>query len=506
MNTSLYKPIEVEATGRSAIVNPFFADLEGRFTGPDGSVFRIPGYYAGENVWKVRFAPTLTGTWHYTLRSASIAGVDGQSGTVECASGTGEVHGCLRVSEEYKFHFVFEDGTPHFMNAYECDWLWALDLETGGLAKTTALVDSIVSHKFNTIITNVYAHDSGWTPGKTSEYDYGPPAAFPWAGTNEDPDHSEINTAFFDHYDRVVQLLADKGLMIHLFIKVYNKMVNWPVPYSPEEDMFFKYVVARYQAYWNITWDFSKESKNEPDKDYLLNRLNYIKSIDAYRHLVTTHDDPGYFTTEARRKSIDFFTAQQHTNYYYSALAGRERYRVPYFNSEFAYEHGPGGMDDYTYGVRQSPEEHISRAYEVVMDGAYPAYYYTHTARDVIDFRYDPPGCTYFEILYGFFTSLEWWKFEPTLEFSQPNSALCLARGNEEVVIYPGLRDRKRTDIFLTAPLDFTQYEGFWMDIFSGERVAIAVGTIVPNAKGLNHLTIPFDSGTAIVYLKRGTP
>lgn len=504
MQTSLYTPTDIEIKSDVVEGNPFFAALEGRFCGPDGAVLRIPGYYAGEGVWKIRFAPTSVGAWNYTVRSSDLSGADGTTGTIDCVAGDGGTHGCLRVSEKHKFHFVFDDGTPHFMNAYECDWLWALDLEKGDLSKTTELVDSICSHRFNTIIMNVYAHDSKWTPGTVSEYDYGPPAAYAWEGTNDDPDHSRINTAFFDHFDKVVDLLSKKGLMIHLFLKVYNKMVNWPAPYSPEDDLYFKYIVARYQAYWNMTWDFAKESKNEPDKDYLLNRLNFVKSLDAYRHLVTTHDDPGYFTTAARCRSIDFFTSQQHTNYFYSALAGKERYGVPYFNSEFGYEHGPGGMDDYTYGVRQSPEEFVSRAYEVAMAGAYPAYYYTYTAWDVIDYRYDPPGAKYFEILYDFFTSIEWWKFEPNLEFTQPNSAVCLARDDEEIVIYPGLRDRERASIFLTAPVDYTQYEGFMMDIFSGERQTIAKGSLETNAKGLTHITIPFESKTALIYLTRG--
>jgi hypothetical protein len=181
----------------------------------------------------------------------------------------------------------------------------------------------------------------------------------------------------------------------------------------------------------------------------------------------------------------------------------KERYGMPYFNSEFGYEHGPSGEDDKTYGVSQTPEEFIQRAYEVVMAGAYPAYYYTYTAWDVIDYGYDPPGAEYFKLLYDFFTSIEWWKFEPSLEHTQPNAAISLVHGEEELVVYPGIRDRERTDIFLTAPFDFREYSGFWMDIFTGDNRDIQKGSLRPNDRGLTHTQIPFDSKTGIMYLRR---
>ncbi|TVR64739.1 MAG: DUF4038 domain-containing protein, partial [Spirochaetaceae bacterium] len=363
MQTEIYRPIDIAIDAGYPTGNPFFAQIEGRFTSPDGGVLRVPGFYAGSDRWTIRFSPTTPGSWTYTVRSADIPTADGMTGEVTARVPGNPPHGVLRVSESFPMHFAFEDGTHHFMNAYECDWLFALDLESGGLEKTGELVRQIKKYSFNTVLMNVFAYDSSWTPGKTSEYDYGPPAMYAWEGSNDEPDHSRINTAFFDHLDKVIHLLYENDLMIHLFFKVYNKMVNYPDTYSPEDDMYFRYITARYQAYPNITWDFSKESKNEPDKNYLENRLNYIKSLDAYNHMVTTHDDPGYFSSASRTRSVDFFTAQQHTNFHYSALVARERYKMPYFNSEFGYEHGPAGIDDITFHATTAPEEFIQRAY-----------------------------------------------------------------------------------------------------------------------------------------------
>jgi hypothetical protein len=499
-------PQDLEIKGTYAGKNPFYAQVEGKFTSPRGEIFRIPGFYIEKETWAVRFSPTMAGTWHYEFSSPDID-IDGsQSGTLTYAEqDLTKARGHLRLSKDRPGHFVFDNGEYHFMNAYECDWLWAMDLGTDSLNKTEGLLDQIVSHKFNTVIMNVYAHDCNWTPQGREEYTYTPPALYVWEGSNDSPDHSRMNLEFFHHFDKVMDLLQEKNLMVHLFFKVYNKMVNYPERFSPEDDLYFKYITARYQSYDNIVWDFSKEAKNEPDKKYILNRINYIKSFDAYNNLVTIHDDPGFLWEEQNRKSIDFITAQQHSSFYYSALAAKYRYKMPYFNSEFQYEHGPKGIKDIAYGISQPPEEAIQRAWEVVLAGGYPAYYYTYTAWTTVDYRYDPPGATYFEILYDFMTNVDWWDFEPTMELTQPTTAFALSKGEEEIIFYPGIRKRDLKGFALTMTWwDMALYEGYWLDIFSGEKIKVERGSIVPNKEGRYHVEIPFPSKTGVLYLKKG--
>lgn len=39
------------------------------FTGPDGRVYRVPGFWDGGQAWRVRFAPTVPGVWSYTTEA-----------------------------------------------------------------------------------------------------------------------------------------------------------------------------------------------------------------------------------------------------------------------------------------------------------------------------------------------------------------------------------------------------------------------------------------------------
>lgn len=53
-----------------------------------------------------------------------------------------------------------------------------------------------------------------------------------------------LNLAFWQHYDRVIHALYERGMMAHVLLKVYNKKVKWPVRESLEDDLFFRTIMA----------------------------------------------------------------------------------------------------------------------------------------------------------------------------------------------------------------------------------------------------------------------
>lgn len=504
MKTTLYDVVDIELIGSCGERNPFVVSVWGSFTGPDGESLRIPGFYAGGSRWVVRFSPIKTGVWRYKVESDLDRTDSPTSGSFDCVDGNGRFKGPFSVPAAYPHHFQYPDGSFHFMNVYECDWLWALDLGNDSIERTERFVRLISSYGFTGVIMNVYAHDSTWAPGKTGDDDYGPPACYAWGGTNEKPDHSRLNTSFFDHYDRVMRVLHNAGIAAHLFLKVYNKAVNWPGKGSAEDDLYFSYCVARYQAFSGVLWDFSKESFYEVDKDYILSRLRLIRRLDAYGRLRTVHDDTQFIADPIRCAEIDFVTMQQHHDFYAAALTDRYRFGKPYFNSEFGYEHGPGGLEDKVYGVAQTPEELIRRAYLVFMAGAYPAYYYTYTAWDVIKPELVPPGYAYFRLFAQWCQSLRWWEFDPSPECFRSRSIVCLARrGGDELAMFIDAGDHGK--MWSITSIDFSGYTGEWMDIYSGERRPFEPGQLerLPNSKSTLFAVNPFAPHPAVVHLTR---
>jgi hypothetical protein len=413
---------------------PFQVSFSAEVTGPAGAKLAVPGFYDGAGTWKVRVAPTAEGDWMLTTRSAVTALDNRQTAFVCVSNPLPAVHGGLRVDPKDPRHFVFEDGTRLFLMGYECDWLWALDATDPELKVVNRFLDKLAASGFNYVLLNAYAHDTTWRKGKTANDDYGPPPLYAWEGSNDQPDHSQFNLTYWRHYDRIIDALYRRGMIAHIMIKVYNKMVRWPAPGSAEDDLFFRWLSARYAAYPNVHWDFSKESNNEKDLSYKLGRMRFLRDHDPYHRPITTHTDTQTFNAGAYNSVLDYRSDQTHSKWHATLLEHQKQHLWPVLNVEFGYEHGPQGPKDATYGVVQPPEEVCRRAWEVYMAGGYGAYYYTYTAWDVIRPDDTPPGYAYFKHLRDFFETTEFWTLAPSDELV--SAGYCLALCGKEYVVF----------------------------------------------------------------------
>ena len=161
---------------------------------------------------------------------------------------------------------------------------------------------------------------------------------------------------------------------------------------------------------------------------------------------------------------LDFSSDQQHKDWHEKTREQRERNDWPIVNVEFGYEHGPMGMEDKTYGVVQSPEENVRRAWEICMAGGYPCYYYTHTAWDVIRPEDTPKGYRLFSDLKDFFEGMEYWKLEPSNSLIE--EGYCLANPGEEYLFY--FPKGEKTEIDLSQAKG--SLHGTWHRPYSGEK------------------------------------
>ena len=474
-----WQPNVFSFNSAAKLANPFTADFSAIVTGPDGKTFTLPGFFDGDGTWKIRVAPTAEGQWSLVTKS-ELPELNGQRAAFTCVkNGNPAIHGVLRVDAEHPHHFIFADGTRFFMQAYEYDWLWALDADQPGVPTVNQTLDLIARHGFNYVILNTYAHDTKWRQGKTGPDDYGPPPFYPWAGSNDAPDHSRMNLAYWQHYDRVMTALLGRGMQAHIFIKVYNKAVKWPATGSAEEILFFRWLVARYAAYPNVIWDFSKEAHNEKNVAYKQGWLKWLRENDPYHHLTTVHDDDAANDSGAYDALTDFRADQHHGSEKGNAkgknsnrvgnkrdtiLAQRERRAWPVANLESDYECGPGGLKDKTYNGAMTPEATASTLWGIAMAGGYTGYYYTYTAWDVIRPFDEPKGYTYMKHFGDFWRATEYWKLEPSDKLV--GSGYCLAQpGSEYVVFQKAALPFSLTIAGVKSPL-----RGEWFDPFTGKR------------------------------------
>jgi hypothetical protein len=419
-----YHPHDFALTAQ-APGNPFDVDVRAEFVGPDGTRIVVPGFFAGGNTWKVRFSPTLVGGWSMTTVSP-VAALNGHTETaIECVKNSNpEIHGGLRVDAANRHHFIYEDGSRYFLMGYEADWLWGADMKDPQRKLMHHLIDQIAARGFNHVLVNIYAHDTSWSKGHQNQWDYAPTELYVFGGTNDQPDHTRLNTAFFDIYDGMMSALLDKGVVANVMIKVYNKMVNWPKAGSPEEERYFRYVTARYQAYPNIVWDFSKEAYNERDKQLEKRLIDLVRANDGYHRLTTAHDNDLYDWDAKLNGNLDFRTDQEHFYWKDVVLFDRQILPWPILNSELYYERG---VDDLpTYPVKQDWQDMIRGAYEVYLSGGYFAYYYSNTAWDLVKPDPEPPGMARFQILKENLSALPYWLMEPRPELAMGGPCLAI--------------------------------------------------------------------------------
>ncbi|MCD6302325.1 MAG: DUF4038 domain-containing protein, partial [Anaerolineae bacterium] len=106
-------------TGK-AYVSPFDeVSLDVIVIKPDGEEQIIPTYWAGDGVWRVRYAPELPGRYELRTVCSDTANADlhDVSDVLEVAPYEGndplKVHGPIQVSSDRR-HFCHQDGTPFF--------------------------------------------------------------------------------------------------------------------------------------------------------------------------------------------------------------------------------------------------------------------------------------------------------------------------------------------------------------------------------------------------------
>src|SRR5215467_11673524 len=107
-------------TSGKAYRDPFNEiDLDVVFRGPSGKEDRIPAFWAGEQSWRMRYAPMAEGnySWRTVCTDTSNADLHERTGTLVVRPYAGEnpllKHGPVRVRAD-KRHFEHSDGTPFF--------------------------------------------------------------------------------------------------------------------------------------------------------------------------------------------------------------------------------------------------------------------------------------------------------------------------------------------------------------------------------------------------------
>lgn len=271
--------------------------MDAVFTSESGTVLTIPAFWDGDNVFKVRFAPTEHGVWNYVTKCDTDASLNGLTGKIGANTykGTLEIykHGFVTV-EDGKKYFTYADGTPFF---YIGDTHWSMLKEEfdeagpdAGSLKTNShfkyIVDKRVTQGFTVYQSEPIGHKYDLANGLTKSDIAGMQSADGYFQYIAEKGLTHANAQFFFSSELTKDLMNDDEYM----------------------ELISRYWVARFGAYpvmWTLAQeidnDFYYERGDQKNYDYTTNPwvkyAEYIHKYDAYSHPLTGHQETTGRTT-----------------------------------------------------------------------------------------------------------------------------------------------------------------------------------------------------------------
>lgn len=429
------------------------AKLDLLVTCPDGSNQEIPGFWAGNAVWRTRYSSPQPGlyTWRTRCSDVNDAGLHDQYGEFEVVSNVKELnpllrHGPIQVTSNRR-HLEHADGTP---------FLWLGDTWWMGFCRRLGWPDDVrdlssdrVSKGFNVIhlVAGLYPDMDPFDERGSGD------GGFPWT-----EDFSRINPDYFDAADLRIAHLVSVGI-VPCVVGFWGFFLD--IAGEQKLQDHWRYLIARWGAYpvvWCVagealmpfyTTEAMKDMKQclfrgEPwlppkRRRIWSNMARYIKKTDGHGRPVTIH--PTRFGTDQvdDPTSIDLNWLQTGHNGYPATeravdmleKALTEEPRMPVLDSEGNYEMINGtnrddiqrfqfwstmmvGAAGYSYGANGIWQ--VDRSDQPY--GASP--HGTSWGGQPWDQAKSLPGSTQVGIGRRILERFEWWLFEPHPEWVDP--------------------------------------------------------------------------------------
>ena len=359
--------------------NPFVDyQITGTFKSKNEQV-SVEGFYDGNGIYKVRFMPSFVAA--YTFEIGGSFSAESYNGSFTVIPASENNHGPVRVANTY--HFAYEDGKPYFSVGTTC-YVW--ELQSDELVAQT--LETLRDNAFNKIRFCIFP--------KHYDYNLGEPRSYPYEGTPCDSstltkdnfmeyvgkapgnhwDFTKFNVEHFRHIEKCIEALRDLSIEADLIIMHPYDRWGFSMMDEASDDLYWKYVVARFASYRNVWWSLANEYDLMPQKS-IADWERYAKILcdyDPYNHLRSIHNCRSFYNHS--RPWITHCSIQRQDLYKSAELVNewRERYKKPIVLDEIGYEgniqHGWGNL---------SGKELVRRFWEAMCRGGYAGHGETYS-------------------------------------------------------------------------------------------------------------------------------
>ena len=257
----------------------------------------VPGFYAGNGEYKLRFLPELTGDWQYEIGSEFLCLKE--SGTLSVIPADPGRHGPVRPKGTAMY---YADGTwcPTFGTT-----VYALASQSEALIEET--LESLSNAPFNKLRTCVFPKHYVYNTNNPQYYAFEkkpgreekrfsaeglPP--FPQKEAERDDywDTTRPSFAFWDHFEGILKRLDEMGIQVDLIL--FHPYDRWGFSNLSLEDSlrYLDYLLRRLSAFPNLWWSLANEYDlcfNKTEKDFR-DYETFIAKRDPFRHPVSNHN------------------------------------------------------------------------------------------------------------------------------------------------------------------------------------------------------------------------
>jgi hypothetical protein len=472
--------------GKPAHLTAVFSGISGDCA---GSIITVPGFWDGNENWKIRFAPPKAGKWKYETISPDKKMSRKRGEILVTGWSDGELkenparRGFVFVKKDGPGagrYFAYADGTP-FLWIGDTWWDWTnRRIRFESFKK---LADTRSEQGFN--IGQLFFAGNGW--GRES-------SLLDTSFTH--PDIDQIRKV-----EKMISYANSKGITVWIHAWWSREGINKSIG---EENIirWWRYVVDRLQAYnviWVLAGEYNMNSYGGFTQDFW-NRLGeIIKSEDPYKRIISVHPTPPMWSGGAEAPQWSTAEAVQKQSWldYNQSQTGHARWcneltpeivsraynmkpAKPIVVTEPWYEFiegNPSAMDirfgawsaimsgaaGHSYGGGHIWRVHLpERPTEV---GSWPM----DTDLNTNTMLY--PGAVSVSFMGKYLRKIEWWKLEPHPELVQENpSHYCLAIPGKEYLFYLRYGGSVKLDLRSSDPSEEFNIE--WTDLVNSSESA----------------------------------
>lgn len=340
--------LEICLRSKVAHAQPFReVALDALFTTPGGRTVKVPGFWAGEDRWCLRYASGEVGVHDYrtVCSDPTDRGLHDCTGALEVVPYVGDNplyrHGPIRISNDRR-HFCHADGTPFF---------WLGDTWWMGLCGRLGWPDfqRLARHR-QTQGFNVVQLVAGFFPDMPLFDERGRGASgFCW-----ETDLSQINPRFFDEADQKIQHLVALGL-VPCILGAWGYYL--PMIGQDRVLQHWRYLMARWAALpvvlvaageqtlpWYLESPAQKPVSERQQKVGWSEVMAQMRAFNGFGRLISTHPVTSARASVTHAALLDF--EMQQTNHglptaHHAARARhgwRQRPVMPVISAESRYE------------------------------------------------------------------------------------------------------------------------------------------------------------------------